>query len=389
MQKKIFFIFISFLLCTACVTVPYREGSAVPDSAKLRNVINIRGAKELAKLAPPPDLSTRSAESPCEEDRFNRILKLGYEFGSLYSYCNSYYDYQLLKKYPSDFGQVERYRLASTFGSIWIDYYRNPTLKNRSVILIFPVLGGNYHIEHFFANALNHRYDTAIVHRNNEFKDPRNFSNLEQIFRESIIKDRIALDFFQRELEIVNFGTFGISRGAINVASTAAVDERLQRNVLVLGGSDLSSIIAESDQKGLARFVDKVVKHHNKSKKWVVDEVKKKIFTEPKHLAPFLEPKNTLLILGIFDSTVPFANGLTLRELAGKPETIYLLSDHYLGLLYTQIAQFILPFGLTIFPCDYVESMSLDFYDQGFGDGGFNIYRILTAPLNYIFRLFL
>lgn len=285
--------------------------------------------------------------------------------------------------------KVRRFRLASDSGPVWLDFFDGPSTTD-SLVLVFPVLGGNSLIESYFADYITKAgFDTAIVHRSDEFRDPENFHQLEQVFRENVIRDRIALDFFEKELGKKRFGSFGISRGAINVAMTAGADPRLAHNVLVLGGTDIISLFRSSDQNGIRKYVRTVSTNLGISEAELFSKLEGRVTTDPKYLSQYLDPTNTLLVLAAFDSTVPFASGMKLRRQIGNPETILLLADHYVALLYTQLIKLVPPIpGATLFPLDYVESEAIAFYSKKFDEGKrpwlLWPLRVLKAPLDGI-----
>ncbi len=284
---------------------------------------------------------------------------------------------------------LHHYSIDSYAGPIVIDYFQGNKFSE-NLVLVFPVLGGKNFIEKHIAKYLvESGFDAAIVNRSNEFKDPTMFDQLEEIFRLNVIRDRLALDFFEAELGKKKFGTFGISRGAINVALTAGIDPRLEYNVLVLGGTDLVDIFRDSNQPRIEKYIKSVRENKGFNEQEFFDALRKQIRTDPKNTAKYLDGDKTLLILGIFDRTVPFSYGLKLRDQIGRPDTIFLLADHYVGLLYTQTVSIVPPSkdepGL--FPFPYIEEEAVNFYDRSF-NGSWNWgvlpYRILQQPANLI-----
>jgi hypothetical protein len=231
--------------------------------------------------------------------------------------------------------------------------------------------------------------DAAIVNRSNEFKDPTKFEQLEEIFRLNIVRDRLALDFFQAEYGKKQFGSFGISRGAINVALTAGVDARLKYNVLAMGGTDLVNLFRDSNQKRIENYIQSVSDARGYTQDEFFTALRKQLRTDPKYTAQYLDGKNTLLVLGIFDRTVPFSYGLKLREQIGRPETIFLLADHYVSLAYTQTVSLLPPSKekTGLFPFPYVEQEAVSFYKRSFNDD-WNWkalpFKILTLPFNLV-----
>jgi hypothetical protein len=257
-------------------------------------------------------------------------------------------------------------------------------------VLVFPVLGGKNFIEKHIARYLvESGFDAAIVNRSNEFKDPTKFEQLEDIFRKNIIRDRLALDFFETEYGKKQFGSFGISRGAINVALTAGVDGRLKYNVLAMGGTDLVNLFRDSHQARIAQYVKAVQEGRGYSREQFFTALRGQLRTDPKYTAQYLDGRNTLLVLGIFDRTVPFTYGLKLREQIGRPETIFLFADHYVSLAYTQTVSLLPPSKDKdgIFPFPYIEQEAVSFYKRSF-EHSWNWkalpFRVLQLPFNLV-----
>lgn len=283
--------------------------------------------------------------------------------------------------------------IDSYAGPIVIDYFQGKK-PSKSLVLVFPVLGGKNFIEkHFARYFVESGLDAAIVNRSNEFKDPSRFEELEEIFRQNIIRDRLALDFFEIEHGKTQFGSFGISRGAINVALTAGVDARLRHNVLAMGGTDLVNLFRDSKQARIEKYVQTVSDARGYSRDEFFGHLREQIRTDPKYTAHYLDPQNTLLILGVFDRTVPFAYGLKLREQIGRPDTIFLFSDHYVSLAYTQTVSLLPPSKKKsgLFPFPYIEQEAISFYKRSF-DEEVNWkalpFKALMLPVNLIAEVF-
>lgn len=290
--------------------------------------------------------------------------------------------------------ETEKYTLShitidSYAGPIVVDYFQGKKQTDH-LVLVFPVLGGKNFIEKHIAKYLVEAgFDSAIVNRSNEFKDPAMFDHLEEVFRLNIIRDRLALDFFEGEMGKKRFGTFGISRGAINVALTAGVDKRLQYNVLVLGGTDLVHLFRDSNQPRIEKYIRSVRDSKGFSEDEFFAALQKQIKTDPKNTAQYLDGNNTLLILGLFDRTVPFEYGMKLRDQIGRPDTIFLLADHYVGLLYTQTVSVFPPSKdkAGLFPFPYIEEEAVSFYDRSFNDSwSWSIlpFRLIQEPFNLL-----
>jgi len=283
----------------------------------------------------------------------------------------------------------KRLFVGTSYGQITVEYYQRHEFTP-NLVFVFPVLGGDHILEGYFAKYLaDHGFDAAIVHRDRDFKRPELFAGLEDIFRYNVIRDRIIIDFFEREYGKKQFGGFGLSRGAMNAAVTAGADARLKYNVLILGGSHLVEVFRNSDVHGIKRYRDRVLEENKITAEQFYTSLENGILTDPKNLARYLDARSTMMVLSVFDNAVPFEYGMSLRKEIGKPKTIFLLAGHYTALLYTQFLKILPPSDtVCIFPFDFIESESLRFYQQSFDTGGFDFwhlpFRILQLPIQLI-----
>ncbi len=284
---------------------------------------------------------------------------------------------------------VKRIFVETPTGEIKIDYYYKPE-RNKDLVFVFPLLGGKNHIADYFAEYfVRHGFDSAVVHRNNDFKNPVFFDKIEEVLRENVVRDRVAIDFFEKEYGKAAFGSFGISRGAINVATTAGVDPRLKYNVMALGGTDMVDIFKHSNQKRLKFYRNAVMQSKGITKEDFYKLLRQTVKTAPEHMARYIDAKQTLLLLSAFDRTVPFKFGMRLREQIGEPKTVVMAADHYTSILYTQYVSLAPPFrAIGVFPFDYIESEALGFYRQSFGVKTPTLkllpFRLLQIPFSLI-----
>lgn len=314
------------------------------------------------------------------------------EIDAYYSKGASYQDYKEEVIYQNSDYKVKRISIITESGLVTVDYYQRPT-SDENLVFVFPLLGGKNLIVDYFADYFAKRgYEAAIVHRVDDFKDPSKFQHLEEVFRAGVVRDRVAMDFFESKYNKKNFGSFGISRGAINVAVTAGVDPRLKYNVMAMGGTDLVGVFKRSNQKGIAKYIKRVMDYEHISKDEFFAKLKAMLKTDPKNLAQYIDPNNTLLMLAVFDRTVPIRYGERLRRQIGNPRTIYLLADHYTSALYTQLASVFPPVPkFSLFPLDYIESEALAFYDRSFKKKSVSPrvlpYRLLQLPFTILGEL--
>lgn len=293
----------------------------------------------------------------------------GPEIDAYYSRGNSYSSFNEVVLAEKPNYVQKRITLETAAGQLTIDFFQRQVESTDDLVLVFPLLGGKNHIaDHFADYFAEHGFDAAIVHRNNDFKDPANVDKIEELLRENVVRDRIAMDFFERQYNKKDFGSFGISRGGINVAMTAGVDPRLKYNVMAMAGTDLVEIFRKSNQPRLKFYRDSVMSKKNISKEQFFQMLRDNIKTTPENFAQHIDARNTLLMLSVFDRTVPFKAGLKLRQQIGRPKTVLLMADHYTSILYTQYIGLLPPIKkLSFFPMDYVETEALAFYRKSFG----------------------
>ncbi len=286
--------------------------------------------------------------------------------------------------------KVRQITLSTAVGETTVDFYQQKT-PTKELVLVFPVLGGRPILSRYFAQYfVEHGIDAAIVHRDNEFKKPERFPELEKLFRAGVIRDRKAIDYFEQEEGKAVFGTFGMSRGAINVAITAGVDKRLQYNIMALGGADLPNLFANSHERRIRKYLKRIMEDHDMTREEFIAHIEKEIITRPKNYAKYIDPQKTLLFLARCDRDVPFRFGRVLRDEIGKPETIYIMSGHKTAVLYTQVAKVVAPFIASCgLPPAYIESEALLFYEKSFKRDlpyPYHVlpWKILQQPLNLI-----
>lgn len=265
---------------------------------------------------------------------------------------------------------VKRIVLESSAGNITIDYYYQDE-PNDDLVLVFPVLGGRPVLSKYFAKYFARQgLDSAVIERVNDFKDPDNFMRIEEILRRGVVRDRIAIDFFEKEYGKKDFGTFGLSRGAINVAISAGVDPRLKYNVMAMGGSGLVEIFRDSKERRIRKFIDKVKEERGFTEEELFHYLETNVFTDPKNVSRYIDAENTLLMISTCDTTVPYRNGLKLRDEIGRPRTVVLYAGHKSSVLFTQFLPILPPWSeVCIFPFDYVETEATNFLRDKFDRG--------------------
>lgn len=231
-------------------------------------------------------------------------------------------------------------------GVIHATYYSPGGDVKSPVILLLPVMDGKNRFvrifaEHFAADG----FATVIVHR---MKKWRKLGDIDAALRQALCAHRTVIDWIETrpELDAARIGVFGISMGGINGALLCGLDERIRASVIALAAGDLPYVITYSSEKRIRRIRERFMAGNELTEGGLYERLSQEIRCDPLRVAPYCDARSILMILAIFDRTVPFAKGLALRRRMGTPETVYLLSGHYTALLYIP----------------YVKQISLDFF---------------------------
>lgn len=314
------------------------------------------------------------------------------ELEQYYDVANSYTDYLDEIILEEDDFTVRRIYLDTDFGEVTVDYFQGLD-SNPNLIFVFPVKGGRNSFSNYFARYfVRHGFDAAVVHRDGAFKDSKNFEQLEDIFHKHLIRDRIVIDFFEDIFGKSEFGSFGISRGAVNAAAVAGVDSRLKYNVLALAAADLVGLFVHSTDRGMVKYRKRVMDERNIDVSEYEAFIQKILITNPSRFASHIDARNTLMFIALFDDVVPVSYGLELRRTIGYPHTEFIVSGHYSALAYTCFVQLLVPYqGPCFFPFDYVEDESLAFFHSRFGKPRESmrkvLFSIIKAPMTLLAEL--
>ncbi|MBI5066175.1 hypothetical protein HZA97_08120 [Candidatus Woesearchaeota archaeon] len=279
-----------------------------------------------------------------------------------FSYPKAPIDYQLLQM-----SEKEHYTIKTlTFHSAMhtkplndfatVDYYDIKGEEKTPLIILSPILGGKNTLSEMFAEYYADRgFACAIVHRpNDKFPDNNNYAQgLEDILKQSLIDTMRAIDILQEfpDIDKDKIGSLGISLGAIKNATLAGIDERLKVNIFVMGGADIPYILEHTKEGGIVEELQGIA-----DKKKLFEQLRETIRSDPKYLAPFINDKNTLMYITLFDNVVPIECQRKLKKLIGNPSVVYLLAGHYTAFMY------ILP------PFRYVQKTSYEFFKKKFAE---------------------
>lgn len=242
---------------------------------------------------------------------------------------------------------VERIEFPSALNvfdtdNVKVDFYIQKKPGKFPTILVFPIANGidfcaKGFASHFASKGLN----CAIVHnRDVEIEDIQNAEYVEDYLRQTVLDSRQILDYLveRKKVDSNKLGCLGMSLGGIRASVVSAVDERIKCCVIGLAGGSMADIAFLSGLKEVKRYIKGLVER-GISKEIIRTEISDKIITDPLKLARYIDARNTLMYVAMFDRVIHRKCGDKLWEAAGKPEAVYILSGHFTSLLFLPYAE--------------------------------------------------
>ena len=175
-----------------------------------------------------------------------------------------------------------------------------------------------------------------IVQRLKTLKRLKTLDGLNSVLHQAIINNKIVLDWaaLQPNIDQSRIGVLGISMGGIEAALISAVDTRVKAGVFVLSAGDLPWVLTHTTEKGIVRKRKKHLETYNMTKERLYNYLQSVIVFDPISYAPYINSKNTLMVLGRYDTVTPLSKGMELREKIGNPETVVIPTGHFTAILF-------------------------------------------------------
>ncbi len=227
-------------------------------------------------------------------------------------------------------------RPAGNDRTVALDCYTPNQVKPAPVILILPIIGGNYPLEQHFARYFARHGMAAVLVRRDKLVKGERFDQIDDVLRQGTIDARQALDWIetQPEYDPSRIGLFGVSMGAIRGALLLPAEPRIRAATLGLVGGDLPWILANTEEPGIAKRRRALMQKENISRHELEERLRAAITLDPAAVAASVDPRKVFLVLATCDTSVPIRKGWELRRLMGKPETMVVVGGHYSALLY-------------------------------------------------------
>lgn len=209
-------------------------------------------------------------------------------------------------------------------------------------VCLTPLLGRFVLLEDLFFERIFARYFAAhgiltiLMDRPIFTYDPAYpLEQLHQYLETSLERNRRILEFQKQEspLDLSRLGTFGMSFGAILNSLWAAREPAFSAHIFALPGGDLPAIFTESGDPLMRSHFTAARRHTGLSAQALREKLRTVFKLDPMSCCGNLDSRSILMVLALFDRVVPFRLGRALQKVMGNPETIYLFSGHYGGVV--------------------------------------------------------
>lgn len=114
----------------------------------------------------------------------------------------------------------------------------------------------------------------------------------------------------------------------------SAVDGRVDAVVAAMAGGDIANMLMNTSYGRVTRSISSLLDEYELSSDELQERFARKIDTDPLALAPYVDPRDVLLVLARSDVIVPFEAQEALREALGAPEALYLPTGHRTSVFY-------------------------------------------------------
>lgn len=217
--------------------------------------------------------------------------------------------------------------------------HRVQPLERAPLLNLAPILAGavdNYLACRVFARwACAEGMSAFYLHQDEDVLTvDRDSLRLEEILTDNLQDNIRALDLLTSlpYVDPERLGSIGISMGAIKNVALVAAEPRLKANVFCLGGADMPEIFATSNERRVVRYLEARTAWDRADLGEICAEADVFLRSEPLRWASTISNERSLVFLGIFDDKVPYACGLKLWEMLGRPEAYFLPLGHYTGI---------------------------------------------------------
>lgn len=210
-----------------------------------------------------------------------------------------------------------------------------PNAGSEKTLLILPPTGGTNVIDRSYARLLcAEGFNVYILDKYKGFDE----YNLDlDIHRRYYGRTQRAIDIIMDQIPGRNIvSILGTSVGALHAAIAVGRVDRIKKALIITGAADIAATIVDSDQGVMKDAREKRNKMFGfKSRDDYYNELKKHIELDPLNYVSNFPQKQISMVIATKDTTVPFANQMLLKKIAGPANVLELENDHYWAIIKT------------------------------------------------------
>ena len=164
---------------------------------------------------------------------------------------------------------------------------------------------------------------------------PQRGPELQELFRRTILHQRLLLAWLRAPANEPPPAVFalGMSLGGIVATDVAALEPALDGIAIFLSGGDLGSLVADSSEPRVQRWVDWRYQDDGIGRDSLQWELHRELGFEPIAMAASVATHKVLLVSAWFDTVVPRRNQDLLWEALGRPARLTVPLGHYTSAL--------------------------------------------------------
>lgn len=212
---------------------------------------------------------------------------------------------------------------------------RDPEAAPRPLVLLVPMLAGGAILMDFVAASMFERgFDVAFCARaGSAMTAGQRGADLQELFRRTVLHQRMLLSWLRETATGRPEFVLGISLGGMVATAVAAHEPLLAGAAICLSGGDLQSLVPDSAEPRVQRWLDWRQREDGVGLDHVRWELRTQLAFEPVALASAVETEKVLFVSAGFDDVVPAANQDLLWEALGRPSRMTVPLGHYSAVL--------------------------------------------------------
>lgn len=229
-----------------------------------------------------------------------------------------------------------RGQLCGEGETVQFQVWRTPD-STRPMVLLVPILAGGAELMEQVGKLMQARgFDVAFCARaGSALVAPQRGPELQELFRRTVLHQRLLLAWLRAPANEPPPAVFalGMSLGGIVATDVAALEPDLDGIAICLSGGDLGSLVADSSEPRVQRWVDWRYQEDGIGRDSLQWELHRELGFEPIAMAASVATHKVLFVSAWFDTVVPRRNQDLLWEALGRPARLTVPLGHYTSAL--------------------------------------------------------